>query len=78
MMYLHLTLVHSKGQSQGHANLTVNMSQTVTDWTNIAIANTWEDGYWGSVSVLHLTLAHSKGPSQGHINVDSKYLVNDE
>ena len=41
-MYLHLTLAHSEGQSQGHANFDCEYLVTVTDLTNSAIAHTKE------------------------------------
>ena len=36
--YLGLTFAHSKGQGQGHQQLTANIFQMVTDMANIAIA----------------------------------------
>ena len=46
------------------------LSQTVTDRTNITIANT-ESRMWPSRLVyLHLTLAYSKGHGQGYAHFD--------
>ena len=40
MVYLNMTLIHSKGQGQAHFNL--NTLQRVTDRSNIAIADKQE------------------------------------
>ena len=58
---------------------TVNISQAVTDMTNIAIANTYMKSPIGfPLMYLHLTLGHSKRQSQGHENFDCEYLVSDD
>ena len=52
---------------------TVNISQTVTNRKNIAIANKYEVAYGISIGILHLTLDHSKGQGQGHAHFDCEY-----
>ena len=44
LAYLRVTLTRSKGQGQGHF-FTINISQTVIDMANIAVANT-ENRMW--------------------------------
>ena len=52
----------------------MNISQTVTDRTNIAIAYTESHIYMGfRLAYLHLTLAHHKG--QGHAHFNCEYVI---
>ena len=58
LAYLHLTLVHSKGQ--GHAHFDLNISKMVTDGENITIVINYEVAYRISFNT-DLILAYSKG-----------------
>ena len=50
--YIHVTLVHSKGQSQGHEHFTLNISQKVEDMANITIAIKQEVKYGVSIGIF--------------------------
>ena len=53
---------------------TATVSQTITDRTNIAIANWYEMAF--RLAYLHLILTHSKG--QCHVYFDCEYFANDD
>ena len=57
--------------------LTVYISYSVIDKTNIAIAKKNRKSSIGFLlGYLHVTLTHSKGQSQGDANIYCEYLVN--
>ena len=76
LVYLRLTVVHSKIQIQGHANFDCEYLKLwqIEHILLLPILRKSPVGYW--MMYLHLTLAHSKGPIQGHANFDCEYLVN--
>ena len=61
LVYLHLTLAHSKLKVKVKVKhiSTVNISQTVTDRTNIVIANTQDVANWLSIGVFKSDLGYS-------------------
>ena len=71
MVYLHSTLAHCKGQSQDHAILMVNISQTLTVRHILLLPIHRKSPVGFRFEYLHLTLAHSKGQGQGHAYSDS-------
>ena len=93
MVYLHLTLAHSKGQNQDYPNFDCKYLVNDDKYCN---CNTYRKSPIGFPLVyLHLTLTHykcqgfqmmylyltfalSKGHSQGHAIFDSEYLVNND
>ena len=56
--------------------VTVNISQTVTDRANIAIATNKKSHTAFLLEHLYMTLAHSKGQGQGYAHFDCGYLAN--
>ena len=72
LAYLHLTLVHSKGQGQAHFDF--NISQMVTDRTNITIASIIMSLVGFQLAYLELTLTYSKG-QRGRRNDVSSNIV---
>ena len=54
----------------------VIISETVTDWTQIAIANKEKVEYGLSIGIFIFMLAHSNCQDQGHAHFDFYYLPN--
>ena len=50
LAYVHLTLAHSKGQGEGHADFTVSIPQMVTNRANIVFGNKQIVSCWLSIS----------------------------
>ena len=77
LTYLHLTLAHSKGQSQGHAHLDgeylANDARLDEDCNFEHLGMQHVDF---RLVYLHFILVHSKWYCQGHAHFDGKYLAN--
>ena len=79
MVYLHLFLAHSKGQTQGHANFDYEYLINGDRWDKYCYCQYIESclcAFDWCIYYMHLTLSHFKYHSQGHANFDCEYPIN--